>query len=327
LPPGEGCLELTFLGTGAAAPTLARNVSGLALRLTERGEIWLFDCGEGTQHQFMRSGLRLSRVRRIFISHLHGDHVYGLPGLLASRSQVVADRPIDLYGPPGLRAFVASWLPTGYSEVEGGVTVHQPRPGLVCVDGELSVHCRPLRHRVPTLGYRVDERSRPGAFDAERAAALGVPAGPLYGRLKRGERLVLEDGRAIDGRALVGPSEPGRALAYCCDTAYCDEAVELARGVDLLIHEATFAEGDAEVARVGRHSTAAVAARVAREAGAKALVLTHISSRYAAGAATSEAELLDEARVIFPGALLAHDLLRLRLPRHSQVVGTATGPD
>src|SRR5262245_30492331 len=116
----------------------------------------------------MRSGLRLSRVRRIFISHLHGDHVYGLPGLLASRALAAPGRPVDLYGPPGLRAFVESWLPVGYSEVDGGVSIQELQPGLVLVDGELTVRCLPLRHRVPALGYRVDEEARPGAFDAER---------------------------------------------------------------------------------------------------------------------------------------------------------------
>lgn len=308
-------MQLTFLGTGAAAPTLARNVSSLALRLPRRGETWLFDCGEGTQHQLLLTTVKIARIARIFISHLHGDHLFGLLGLMATRELPGEPRPLDLYGPPGLEEYVRSAQRLSYTYLGYPLRVHQAEAGVVYEDEQFRVRCAPLAHRVPAFGYRVEERDRPGRFLAERAAALGLPAGPIFGALKRGERVELPDGRQVDGAGLVGPPERGRSLAYCTDTAYTERAVALADGVDLLVHEATFAERDAEMARLGGHSTAAQAARVARAAGVGRLVLTHISARYANGEPGSEA-LLAEARAVFPNTDLAADLRSFELPRH-----------
>jgi ribonuclease Z len=309
-------VRIVLLGTGASAPTVERNTACLALRLPQRGEIWLFDCGEGAQRQLLRAGLSLSRVRRVFISHLHGDHVYGLPGLLASRSSLAAPSPLEVYGPAGLERFTQASLALTDATPSFPLTVRALEGGELYDDGEVRVCCLPLRHRVPSFGFRVEERARPGRLDAERLAALGVPSGPLYGRLKRGERVELPDGREIDGAELVGPTRPGRSFAYCSDTTYCPQAVELARGVDLLVHEATFAAGEGELAEASGHSTAVGAARVAKEAGARRLVLTHISARYSQSGEVTPADLLAEARAVFEATELAEDLMGIELPAH-----------
>jgi ribonuclease Z len=230
----------------------------------------------------------------------------------------VADdtRPIDVYGPPGLDGYLGAALGFPPARLPFPLAVHEVTPGLLFDDGGVRVRCLPLAHRVPSFGYRLDEHDRPGHFDAARAAALGVPPGPLYGRLQRGERVRLEDGRTVDGAGLSGPPEPGRSLAYCTDTIYHQRSVELARRVDLLVHEATFATPDAELARVSGHSTAAEAARIAREAEVGRLVLTHFSSRYGGPGSPGAQLLLAEARAIFPDTTLAADFLQLEIPRH-----------
>jgi ribonuclease Z len=309
-------VRIVFLGTGASAPTVQRNTPCLALRLPHRAEIWLFDCGEGAQQQMLKAGLPLSQVGRVFISHLHGDHLYGLPGLLASRSTLTAPRPLEVFGPAGLERFAQASLDLTDAEPSFPLTIRALEPGQLYDDGEVSVTCLPLRHRVPAFGFRVQESERPGQLDGDRLEALGVPFGPLYGRLKRGERVELPDGRVIDGATLVGPSRPGRSFAYCSDSAYCREAVELARGVDLLVHEATFAAADAELAATSGHSTTVDAALVAAEAGARRLLLTHISARYPSGGEITPADLLAEARAVFEPTDLAEDLLAIELAPH-----------
>jgi ribonuclease Z len=241
--------------------------------------------------------------------------VYGLPGLLASRELAGLTSFLDVYGPPGLAAFLGGWSVPLEPLGESRLSIHEVEPGVIYSDSDVAVRCAWLLHRIPTLGFRLEESSRPGPFDAERAAALGIPAGPLYGQLKRGASARLPDGRVIDGRELVGPPEPGRSLAYCCDTAYCTSAVDLAVCVDLLIHEATFRETERDLAAVSSHATAASAARVAREADVRRLVLTHVSARYGADDA---AGLLEEAQAVFPVTDLAYDLWRVSLPRHRE---------
>ena len=298
-------------------PTRARNVSAVALRLPQRGEVWLFDCGEATQHQIQRTDLRLSQITRIFVSHLHGDHVFGLMGLLASSGLAGAAQAIELYGPRGLDDFVRGVARHTGTFVTDSLKINAVEAGTIYEDAEYAVECRPLRHRLSAFGYRVTERDRAGHFDPERAAALGVPAGPLYGRLKRGETITLPDGRTVGGPDLCGPTIRGRSIAYCTDTVYCRNAVALAAGSDLLIHEATFADEDAHLARQSTHSTASDAARVAAEAGAHRLVLTHVSPRYAPGNAIELPRLLAQARAIFPGTILAEDFMSLDVQRRS----------
>ncbi len=287
----------------------------MALRIPGRSEVWLFDCGEATQHQLLRSDLRSSQITRIFITHLHGDHIFGLPGLLGSCSLSGDSRRVDIYGPPGLDRFLSVALEISSTNLTFPVDVHVAEPGEIFDDGGVAVSALRLEHRIAAVGYRVREHDRSGAFDAAAAAALGVPSGPLYGRLKRGETVLLPDGRCIDGVGMIGKAEPGRVLAYCTDTTYCRNAVELARNADVLVHEATFSEQQEALAQASGHSTTAMAARVALEAEARLLFLTHLSSRYSRGKGMAPEDLLAEAQAIFPSARLAEDLMSYEIPR------------
>ena len=312
-------MQITFLGTSAGVPTRSRNVSCVALRLEQRGEVWLFDCGEGTQHQLLRcADLKISQITRVFITHMHGDHVFGLMGLLATCGMAGHAQRIDVYGPPGLAEHVRESTRRSQTRFSYPAEVHTVEAGTVYEDEEYSVACDALVHRAPTFGYRVTEKDRPGRFDVERARALGIPEGPLYGRLKRGETVELPDGRTARGRDLTGPTEPGRSVAYCTDTVYCQAAVGLARGADVLIHEATFARAEVELARQSMHSTTETAGRVALEARARRLVITHISPRYAEVNPVTPQDLLEEARAVFPDTHLARDFLTLDVPRKNE---------
>jgi ribonuclease Z len=317
-------LQVTFLGTSSGVPTRGRNVSAVALRLPQRAELWLFDCGEGTQHQFLRSDLRVSQLRRVFVTHMHGDHVFGLPGLLASLGLAGTCSGIDLYGPDRLRDFLEGVLHTSSTRIGYPLRYHRSSGyatsgATLLEDGDISVRCAPLTHRVPACAYRVDQKPRPGRFDVERARALGIPPGPIYAQLKLGRSVTLEDGRIINGASLCGPERPGASVVYCTDTVFCEAAVELARGADLLIHESTFAHAEAEMAFARQHSTSTMAAQTALAAGVKQLALTHLSPRYVAGNPVSPDDLLAEARAIFPNTLMARDFLSIDvLPEDSE---------
>ncbi|MBD2128232.1 ribonuclease Z [Microcoleus sp. ZQ-A2] len=308
-------MQITFLGTSSGVPTRSRNVSSVALRLPQRAEVWLFDCGEGTQHQLLRSDLKSSQISRIFITHMHGDHIYGLMGLLASCGLAGSTERIDMYGPADLDDYLRASKRYSQTNFSYPVQLHAVQPGVIYEDEEFIVSCRMLKHRVPAFGYRVEEKDRPGRFDVEKAKALGIPAGPLYGLLKRGETVTLPDGRQINGSELCGELEMGRKVVYCTDTVYCDNAVELAKDADVLIHEATFAHKDAQLAFERLHSTSTMAAQVAHLAGVKQLIMTHFSPRYAPGNALGLDNLLEEARAIFPKTKLAYDFFSYDVPR------------
>ena len=207
-------MQVTFLGTSSGVPTRARNVSAVALRLPQRSEMWLFDCGEGTQHQFLRSDLRLSQLRRVFVTHMHGDHVFGLPGLLASLGLAGnSSAGVDLYGPDPLESFLKGALNTSSTRIGYPLQVHRVRQAadqgsVLFEDADLIVRCTPLTHRVPAYAYRVEQKPLAGRFDIEKARALNIPPGPVYARLKRGETVTLDDGRTIDGTSLCGPDRP-----------------------------------------------------------------------------------------------------------------------
>lgn len=308
-------MQITFLGTSSGVPTRSRNVSSVALRLPQRAEVWLFDCGEGTQHQLLRSELKSSQISRIFITHMHGDHIYGLMGLLASCGLAGSTERIDMYGPADLDDYLRAGKRYSQTNFSYPVQIHAVQPGVIYEDEEFIVSCQMLKHRVPAFGYRVEEKDRPGRFDVEKAKSLGIPAGPMYGLLKRGETVTLPDGRQIHGSELCGELEMGRKVVYCTDTVYCDNAVELAKDADVLIHEATFAHKDAQLAFERLHSTSTMAAQVAHLAGVKQLIMTHFSPRYAPGNAIMLDDLLEEARAIFPKTRLAYDFLSYDVPR------------
>lgn len=308
-------MKVTFLGTSSGSPSRHRNVSGCTLQLSQQSGAWLFDCGEGTQHQILRSPLRLSQIDRIFISHMHGDHVFGLAGLLASRSlQAGSSTPVTLYGPPGLLEYLRRTLDLTQTRLGYPFSVVPVTPGLVWEDDRTQVFCAAVAHRIAAFAYAVVERDQAGHFDVDAAAALGIPPGPIYGLLKRGESVTLEDGRVIDGRALTGPTRRGRKLVVTGDTTFTSSVVELARDADLLIHEATYMSEDLALAERSAHATAVMAAEAALHARVRTLILTHFSPRYEGENGGRLPDLLAEARRVFPATLLARDLWSFEIP-------------
>jgi len=299
-------LDLYFLGTGGGVPSRERNVASIALRmLAERGAIWLFDCGEATQQQILQSPIKLSKVEKIFVTHLHGDHIFGLPGLLASRSFQEDEGGLTVYGPKGIRTYIQTALSISGTHLRYPLEVIEipEAGGKIFEDDHVMVQAEPLKHVLPSFGFRVSEHDRPGTLDADRLKAEGVSPGPLYRRLKDGETVQLEDGRILNGTDYVGPPKKGKAAAVLGDTLPCEAARDLAGGADVLVHEATFMNEDAEKAHRFMHSTTVDAAKTALAAGAEALVVTHVSSRYKG----AEERFLEEAREVFANTYLAED--------------------
>ncbi len=299
---------ITPLGTGSAIPTRGRHLSACALE--RAGRVLLFDCGEGTQFQLLRAGVKRSRIEAIFITHLHGDHFYGLPGVLTTAALLDRSAPLTIVGPAGIAEALQSlpglkrdWLPfeVEYVELEEGF-----EHAVVYDTDAFTVEARPIRHRVFCAGFRFETKPRPGRVDAERARALGL-AGPDIGRLVRGESVTVGE-RTVQPSEIVGPARPGVAFAYCLDTMPCDGARRLAAHADLVLHEATFTEALAERAVETGHSTARQAAEIARDAGARRLLLTHFSARYD----TAEAHEA-EARAVFENTEAARELEGYRL--------------
>jgi ribonuclease Z len=322
-------MKVIPLGTSSGKPTLKRNVSATAV--VREGEWLLFDCGEGTQSQIQRAGLSPHRLSAVFITHLHGDHFNGLAGLLGTMGLDRRDRGLTLIGPTGMREYLDTLArlkilfvnyplavrefseeilatPTQSAGESAGPLESRRGLSIVYETPEYQVYARPLDHRIFALGYRIEERPRPGRFDVERAIALGIPEGPMFGRLQGGHDVQLADGRVIHPSEVLGPPRPGKTIAYCLDTRPCVATRELARGADLLIHEATYIADLSSEAHQFGHSTAAQAAAVAIEAGASRLLLTHFSTRY------PDAEpLIDEARQIFPSTIGANDLMEIEV--------------
>ncbi len=312
-------MQITYLGTSSGVPTRSRNVSSVALRLPQRAEVWLFDCGEGTQHQFLRSEFKSSQIRRIFITHMHGDHIFGLMGLLASCGLAGnKQQRIDIYGPKPLNDYLQASRRYSQTHFSLPIKIHTVEPGLVFEDEEFRVVCDLLEHRVPAYGYRVEERDRTGHFDVKRAQAMGIPPGPIYGQLKQGKHVQMPDGRIINGQDLCGPTLAGRKFVYCTDTIFCERAVKLAREADVLSHEATFSHRDADLAYQRMHSTSTMAAQVALAAQVKQLIITHFSPRYAPGNDIELKDLLEEARAIFPNTTMARDFMTYDIVRQEE---------
>jgi ribonuclease Z len=300
-------LTLTFLGTGAATPTVDRNVAGLAVQ--REGETILFDCGEGSQRQMMRYGVGFS-FGEIFFSHYHADHLLGVTGLLRTLGLQDRTAPVTLYGPRGAQRVLGAAISLGIERNKFPIEIREIRAGDRLRRDDYDIVAFETDHRADTVGYALAEHTRLGRFHPERARELGIPEGPLWGRLHRGETIILEDGRTIRPEDLVGAPRRGRTVVYSGDTRPCLTLVEAARDADLLVHEATFGGDELERAQETGHSTAAEAARVALEAGVRRLVLTHISPRYGRDAP----ELLAEARAIFPETIIARDGLTVDVP-------------
>ncbi len=298
-------IRVTFLGTAASRPTVARNVS--ALMVQREGDHWLFDCGEGTQRQMMRYGTGFS-LEGIFITHMHADHFLGVIGLLRTLALQGRTDPLPVHGPPGSESLLQTAIFLGQGRLPFDVPIREMVPGERVVRDEYDIEAIAVRHGTRAVGYRLREHDRPGRFDVERARALGVPEGPLFGRLHRGETVDGAEG-PVRPDDVVGPPRPGRLVVYTGDTRPSEEVEAAAAGADLLIHDATFASDEADRARETGHSTAAEAAGVALKAGVRRLALTHLSSRYSANATPLERE----ARAVFPEAVVARDGLEIEL--------------
>ena len=303
-------VRLVFLGTSAGTPSRQRNLPAVALVMD--GRALLFDCGEGTQQQVLRSSVRAGAIEAIFISHMHGDHLYGLPGLLATMSLHGRSEPLAVYGPPRVAQYLRGVYEASYAHTSFDVTMHAVDDGAAIARDGYDVHARLLDHTAPCLGFCVVEHDRPGAFDIDRARDFGVPPGPLFSKLQRGIDVTLADGRTVRSIDVVGPPRAGRRIAYCTDTRPCRAAAELARGAHVLVHEATYGDDMAGEAGERGHSTASEAARVAADAGVERLILTHISPRYG-----DVAPLLAEARSIFAKTDVAGDFVEIDVPRAS----------
>jgi ribonuclease Z len=298
--------EVTVLGSGASLPTLHRNTTAVAVQ--RQSDVFLFDCGEGTQIQWRRAGLRFSKLRAICISHLHGDHINGLVGLLQTLSLAGREQRLLLVGPAGIESFIDAARRHLGLRLTYELELHESGGGEALSRPGYRLLCAPLDHGIATLGFALVEAPKPGRFDVEAAQRLGVPEGPLYGSLQRGEPVELADGSQVTPEQVLGEPRPGSKVAYCVDTRPCEAAVELAAGADLFICDATFGEEMTLEARRRGHSTARQAAEMAARAGARRLLLIHISARY-----HDPRGLLEEAAAVFPEAAVARDLMELKV--------------
>ncbi len=298
------------LGTASALPTEDRHLSSVSVE--RKGRILLFDCGEGTQYRLLHADLKRVRVDAIFVTHLHGDHCYGLPGLLATLALQQREDPVTLVVPPGGRAMLEA-IPGGNpEEVPFPLRIREVDEDLtqavVYETDEFTVEARPLSHRGFAMGFRFEERARPGRFQPERARALGVPEGPAFGRLQSGTPVTVADGTTVQPDQVLGPSRPGISMAYVTDTRPCNGGRALADDADLLYHDATFAEEHQDRAETTGHSTAREAATVARDAGTERLLLGHLSARY-----PDPTPLVQEAKLVFRSSEVAEELHRYEL--------------
>lgn len=301
-------MKIVFLGTGGTYPSKVRNVTSVAVQLP--GEVVMFDCGEGTQRQLMRSSVSFMKIRKIFISHLHADHFLGLPGLIQSMSLNGREQALSIYGPRGTKRNVSSMLALGYFRPGFSVTTKDLKPGGSVNFETYTVRCAKADHSVPCLAFSLEEGPRAGRFDLKKARKLGIPEGPLFRRLQEG-RPVRLGSTTIMPEEVLGPRRSGRKIVYSGDTKPSREIIRLARDADVLIHDCTLDSSHAAMAADFGHSTASEAAQVAKAAGARRLFLVHISPRY-----DDHSVLEDEARRVFKASTVAQDLEEFSVKYH-----------
>jgi len=297
-------LRITFLGTGGSVPSPHRNPSAIAVR--RESELFLFDCGEGTQQQMMRAKTGM-KITAIFITHFHADHVLGIPGLLQTLSLQGRTEPLEIYGPKGVRRFLYHLLSLGYASKNFDVRAIELQHGDVIRRQNYEIKAFKTEHNIRSIGYVLEEAMRPGKFNRERAIELGLKPGPLFSKLQHGES-VFVNGREIRPEDVLGPPRPGRKIVYTGDTRPCESVIQAAENADILIHDGSLAEAEKELAIEYMHSTVTEAAEVAAKANVRKLILTHISARYDDEDAK---KLEEEARKIFPNTIVASDLMTI----------------
>lgn len=294
-------LRIIFLGTGGSWPTIKRNVSSVAVK---RGsEIILFDCGEGTQRQFQKSNLSYMQISKIFITHFHGDHFLGIPGLIQTMQLNDREKPLHIYGPHGMDKLVSQLLSLGYFKPSYKIVTHEINDGDALDFDGYTIRVLEVRHNVPALAYCIEEEKRPGKFNKPKALELGIPEGPMFSKLQRGRSITLDNGKKINPSVVLGPPRKGRKIVISGDTIPYEKIINLSKGADILIHDGTFDSELEDIAGDYGHSTAFQAAEIAKKAKVEKLLLTHISPRY-----LDHRVIENDARKAFKNSFVPKDL-------------------
>ncbi|SHN20599.1 ribonuclease Z [Gracilibacillus kekensis] len=304
-------MKVTFLGTGAGLPSKNRNVTSIVLDLLqENNTMWMFDCGEATQHQILHTTIKPRKIERIFITHLHGDHIFGLPGLLSSRSFQGGEKPITIYGPTGIRKFIETTILLSESKLSYPINIIEIDEGIIFENEQFIVTARKLDHGVESFGFRIDEKDTIGPLLVDKLKADGIDPGPVYQLFKKEEYVELQSGTIVRSADYIGESKKGKSVAIFGDTRPKTELITFLSKIDLLVHEATFAQNQEQLALDYFHSTTEQVASIAAKANVKKLILTHISSRFQADDID---QLVAEAKEHFQNTTIAYDFYSYQL--------------
>ncbi len=301
-------IRVVFLGTGGSVPTLKRSLPAVVVECPR--QVWMFDCGENTQRQMMQTKVSFHRKLKVFLTHLHGDHVLGLPGVLQTMALMDRKESVQVYGPPGIKEFLICTKETLNFGLTFPVEINEILgEGTIVDEEEYSLIAAKSNHAVESYAYSLIEKPRAGKFYPKKAQTLGVPLGEMWGKLQSGQEVKLADGRVVKPREVMGPPRAGRKIVYTGDTRPFDGFERFAADADLVIHESTFDDSLTEKAALDGHSTPSQAAAQAKKAGARQLVLTHVSARY-----PDASLLLEQAKKVFANTLVAEDFMELMLP-------------